>query len=125
MELPLNADERIRTRIVRALQDDDFLSAAEAEEAAFHMTDWLADLRELVEWYEEPDARSDAEVQKLLLQFLVHAPAHVAAAARTVSGDPLRDVFEIGAVLGDGIGTRKPGEPYPKSPRRQQPPESQ
>ncbi len=76
----------------RRLRHGRFLSKAKAREAAFHLTDWLADLAELDERLNSPTWDVEG-LQKALLSFTAHAPAHLAAAHRIVMGSPVTDVF--------------------------------
>lgn len=111
----------IRQRIEAALRHEGFLSESEAKEAAFHLTDWIADLADINELFAKRRWNA-AQAQKTLMAFVAHAPDHLAAAHRILYGDPLTDVFEIGAVKGSGRAKRQPGAPYPDSngpsPRR-------
>lgn len=101
----------IRRRIEAALRHEGFLSESEAKEAAFHLTDWIADLADINELFAK--RRWDAaRAQKTLMAFVAHAPNHLAAAHRILYGDPLTDVFELGAVKGSGRAKRKPGAAY-------------
>lgn len=93
---------RIRRRIEEALRDED---ESTRRDIAFHMTDWLPDLRDLVRLYESPDEVADDEVAALLMRFLVHVPAHVAAAAKLYTGEPVKDVFGVGAVASSPRGS--------------------
>lgn len=104
-------EQQLAEKIADALHHGRFLPKAGAREAAFHLTDWLSDLAELDELLHTPT--QDAEgLQKALLGFISHAPAHLAAAHRIVMGSPVTDVFEIGAVKGSGRAKRKPGAAY-------------
>lgn len=62
------------------------------------MTDWLSDLKEWSEFCHNPSALSDDEVLDLLTGFLCHVPGHVAAAAKLTIDQPVRDIFDVGAV---------------------------
>ena len=88
----------VQRRIEIALGND--YDERARNDIAFHMTDWLDELRALVDWYENPERASDAQVRATLTAFLVHAPAHIAAAAKLYTGYPVTDVFDIGAVDG-------------------------
>ncbi|MCF6287768.1 MAG: hypothetical protein L3J53_00840 [Proteobacteria bacterium] len=66
-------------------------------DAVFHMTDWLDDLKEWHSFCEKPESLSNEELQDLLMGFLVHVPAHVAAASKLITGLPVKDVFGVGA----------------------------
>ena len=67
------------------------------DDAVFHMTDWLSDLKEWNAFCENSDSLSVDEIQDLLMNFLVHVPAHVAAADKLVTGLPVEDIFGVGA----------------------------
>jgi hypothetical protein len=88
----------IRRRIEVALGKD--YDEATRHDIAFHMTDWIEDLRALVDIFENPERATDEKVTSTLMLFLVHAPAHIAAAAKLYTGEPVRDVFKVGAVDG-------------------------
>ena len=87
----------IRTQIERAALDEMELSREHAREVAFHMTDWLDDLRRYVTFCESPESVSPAEVNEMLLAFLIHVPNHVAAAAKLYADMPVSDIFEVGS----------------------------
>ena len=95
--------------ITTALSYDNFLECDHAREAAFHLVDWIDDLREFSSLLLDENKIDPACAQRVILKFLDHVPAHVAAAARIVTDHPVTDVFEIGAVEGDGIAKREPG----------------
>ena len=96
-------EQRIVAAIERSLLAD---YAEAASDVAFHMTDWLDDLQQLVKFYESPDALGDDQVVDLLMGILAHVPNHMNAAARLLTGDPVTDVFGIGATTAgcDGAG---------------------
>jgi hypothetical protein len=71
---------------------------ATARDVAFHMTDWLSELRDYAAFTSDPDALDSQAVADLLIQFLVHVPAHLNAAHRLLMDDPVTDPFGIGAV---------------------------
>lgn len=74
------------------------LSPETARDVAFHLTDWLNDLDNFASFCEKPRDFSPEQVNGLLLAFLLHAPNHLAAAARLYTGTPVEDIFEVGAV---------------------------
>jgi hypothetical protein len=88
----------VRASISSALQASGDFSEVEVRDVAFHMTDWLRELEGLINLYQSPGAFSASETEKILADFLIHAPAHIAAAAKLFTGNPVADVFEIGAV---------------------------
>ncbi len=69
-----------------------------ADEFAYHMTDWLDELDGLNRVFADPGSMTDEERDDAVMQFVIHAPAHLAAASRMYMGFPVRDVWEIGAV---------------------------
>lgn len=102
---PRAADLDVRQRLVEALTHGRYISKRKAEEVAFHLTDWSDELMRLRTALNstpfEPRQTQDA-----IIDFLVHAPAHVAAAARIVLDLPVGDVFALGATVGSGRARR-------------------
>jgi|SRR5687767_10728698 len=94
----------IRDRIREAALRETELSTTAANDVAFHMTDWLDDLQAYYRFCSQPTALSEEEVSRLLIQFLVHVPNHVAAAGKLYTGIPVTDVFGVGATV------EEPGE---------------
>jgi len=93
----MESDRKIREKIRLSLIEAD-LGELNYDDIAFHMTDWVDDLRELVAFYENP-AEYDAEhVADLMFKFLVHVPNHLAAASKLLLDAPLTDVFGVKAV---------------------------
>jgi len=90
-------ESKISKSLIVALQDLDMKSEA-IDDAVFHMTDWLSDLNAWHSFCKSPESLSKDELQNLLMEFLVHVPAHVAAAGKLVTGLPVEDVFKVGAV---------------------------
>lgn len=107
----------IRAKIVTTLLRESRLNKRAAEEAAFHLTDWIVDLRELNALFKKK-RWGPVHARKVLMGFVIHAPWHLAAAHRILCREPVIDVFQLGAVLGDGIPKRKPGGPYPEQRKR-------
>jgi hypothetical protein len=66
-----------------------------ANDIAFHLTDWNSDAAFIVAALMFPERFTREGV----LDFLVHAPNHVAAAAK-LANSPVTDVFKVGAVDG-------------------------
>lgn len=69
---------------------------------AFHLTDWASNAAFIVATQLFPDRFTAAEIADGVESFLIHAPNHVAAAA-ALSGHPIEDIFEVGALKGPGI----------------------
>jgi hypothetical protein len=91
--------KRICSAIVNAaMQLDEPLSESVAKEVAFHMTDWLGDLKNLIQFFESPESLTSEELNMLLVMFLIHAPNHLAAAAKLYADAPVADIFSVGAI---------------------------
>jgi hypothetical protein len=71
-----------------------------AQEIAFHLTDWSREAAFLVALLLHPNQYSEIEVQWGIQQFLIHAPNHIAAAAK-VSGWGIQDVWGLGELVFD------------------------
>jgi hypothetical protein len=94
--LGLGVEDAFLARVREAFDE---LPAQSAYDLAFHLSDWRADAAFLLALHLAPDRFSPEEVKEGVTQFLVHAPNHVAAAAK-LSGWPVEDVFGIGALKG-------------------------
>lgn len=90
--------EAVRARIEEVAKSEAELAAAVAWDVAFHMTDWLEDLAAYVAFCRNPTQPTSAQVNKLLIDFLVHVPNHLAAASKLFAEMPVTDVFGVGAV---------------------------
>jgi hypothetical protein len=88
---------RIRSRI-EAAGIEQGLSEQAPKDSGFHMLDWIEDLERLVAFYENPDEYSNEQVDDLLMDFLIHAPNHLAAAAKLYADYPVSDLFGVGAI---------------------------
>ncbi|MFA5010666.1 MAG: hypothetical protein WC644_01820 [Ignavibacteria bacterium] len=73
-------------------------SKKKARDIVFHMRDWIFEFMELVSYYKNPGNFSEDEISVILMNFLIHAPAHIAAAKKLYTGEALSDVFGIDAV---------------------------
>ena len=72
----------------------------DSNEIAFHLSDWVGDAAFLTLLSMRPESLTDAEKKAGLRQFLIHAPNHLAAAAK-LSGNAIQDIFNVNAL--DGI----------------------
>ncbi|WP_310150048.1 hypothetical protein [Bosea sp. BE125] len=88
---------RVRERIEQAALAEMDLPPEVARDVAFHMTDWLDDLRRYVAFCENPESFEAKEIDNLLLAFLGHVPNHIAAAAKLYADFPVADIFGVGA----------------------------
>jgi len=96
---------RVRERIRRICTEYENLSATDANDVAFHMTDWVDDLQDFYRLAAEPDGFTDDEARELMIRFLLHVPNHVAAAAKLFTGIPVTDVFGVGATVEENEDT--------------------
>jgi hypothetical protein len=72
-----------------------------AADVAFHLADWNSDAAFLVAVHLFPERFTDEEIATGITAFLIHAPNHVAAAAK-LAGYPIQDVFGVGPQGEDG-----------------------
>lgn len=86
--------KKLRKQIVAAFLDLG-VEASVADDIAFHMTDWEADLRKLFELFERNEEASLDEVQSTIIEFLAHVPNHVVAAKKLAGVGPTKDVFNV------------------------------
>ncbi len=89
---------QIRDCIARAAASEAELPVGVANDVAFHLTDWLEDLEVFVAFCRNPGSYTPDQVNDLLIAFLIHAPNHIAAAAKLYVDIPVQDVFGVGAV---------------------------
>jgi len=89
--------KQVQSAIERAVTKEAGVSPAIARDVAFHMTDWLDDLRSYYEFCEAPERLSTEAAEKMLIAFLIHVPNHIAAASKLLLDIPVADVFEVGA----------------------------
>jgi hypothetical protein len=97
--------DKIKQRIEEVAVSEMDIAPEAARDVAFHMTDWLEDLEAYSEFCRDPQALSREKAGKLLLQFLIHVPNHLAAASRLYADIPVTDVFGVGATTDDAEDT--------------------
>jgi hypothetical protein len=88
---------RISGLIEAAVRAESELPEAVARDVAFHMTDWLDDLESYYDFCAHPERLSPAEIDKLLIDFLLHVPNHIAAASKLLTGMAVTDIFGVGS----------------------------
>jgi len=96
----------IRERIELLAASEFGASPDDARQIGFHLTDWLSDLEPFVAFCSAPHSASNGEVARQIAAFLLHAPAHLAAASMLALGQPVTDDFELGAVISPSDGAR-------------------
>jgi hypothetical protein len=95
MDFNINA---IRSKIEEALRASEYINDENAIEIAGHFTGWLDDLQALCRFYRQPDDFDNETIEEILIDFLFHAPDHLAAAKKLLTGSGVSDVFKVGAV---------------------------
>jgi hypothetical protein len=85
--------KRISGQIANAICEESGLSRPKCEEIAFHMTDWLDEFSRLREFYLPPDSYSTDKIYSLVLEFLIHAQEHIAAASDLLTDIPVERIF--------------------------------
>jgi hypothetical protein len=88
----LRAQREIIDRIAGALDVGDTQTR---RDVGFHMTDWVYDAAFVLALHLHPEEFTDEEIEAGISCFLVHAPAHVIAAARQTENST-DDVFSDG-----------------------------
>ncbi len=64
------------------------------------MVEWNQEAAYMVAFLLYPERFTTEEVWALVFRIVIHAPDHLAAAAK-LEGHPVTDVFEVGAIDGD------------------------
>ena len=84
----------IRNNIVEILRHSDGnYSDEEINNFAFHMTDWIDELSELLKLFSTEERVSFDKSNEILMNFLTHAPAHIIEAAEIYLGDEVKKIF--------------------------------
>ena len=66
---------------------------------AFHLADWNSDAAFIVAVHLFPERFTAKEIRDGVRAFVIHAPNHVAAAAK-LAGHPVQDIWKLGALEG-------------------------
>jgi hypothetical protein len=85
---------KIQNKIRTAFEEMKETRAA-APDIAFHMTDWVADIKDLLETYSNIQNLSDDEITGFVYKFLAHVPNHLNAAMKLSGIGKVQDVFEV------------------------------
>jgi hypothetical protein len=89
--------KKIASIIENALISEGY-EIGKSKDIAFHMTDWCNDLEKLYNFFTQLDNYSSKELEEQLIDFLCHAPNHLAAAAKLLLDIKVTDIFGVGAV---------------------------
>ena len=93
--------------LVAALASERDIPAPLAREISFHLSDWSSDAAFIVALHLFPERFTAAEIDSAVENFLIHAPNHIAAAA-VLFGQPIDDIFEVGALAGSPPDEEEP-----------------
>ena len=77
------------------------LSEEAAMDVAFHIYDWLEDLERFIAYTKDSESFDDDQLDDMLRGFLIHAPNHIAAAAKLFTGYGVKDIFGVGVCNDD------------------------
>jgi hypothetical protein len=84
--------KKLTGAIELALKAED-VEEAVARDIAFHLADWDEEARFIVALQLFPDRFTPEEITSGIMGFLIHAPNHIAAAAK-LHGCPVQDIFD-------------------------------
>jgi hypothetical protein len=88
-------EEKIRRRIQSAFEEMEETKPV-ARDIAFHLTDWLSDIEDLIKTYSNIDNLSNDEITSFVYKFLSHVPNHLNAATKLSGIGKIEDVFQAG-----------------------------
>ena len=85
---------KIQRKIQTAFEANEETSSV-APDIAFHMTDWLSDIKDLQEIYSNIENLSNDEITGFVYKFLAHVPNHLNAAMKLSGIGKVEDVFKV------------------------------
>ena len=88
-------EKLIVERLTECFEKVEELSAEKRYDIVFHMTDWLDDLAHLTEVFQNIEKYNSDQIEKAVMAFLIHVPAHVNAATKLYLGFGVENVFEL------------------------------
>ena len=88
-------ENKIRQRIQSAFEEME-LTGHVSQQLAFHLTDWVSDLEDLINTYSNIDNLSNDEITSFFYKFLAHVPNHLNAATKLSGIGKIEDVFQAG-----------------------------
>jgi hypothetical protein len=91
LRLPADITSTITAALTNS--ESDVTEILQADEIAFHLTDWNADAAFLVALHLFPERFTAEEIREGVQNFLIHVPHHVIAAAR-LGGHSVEDIFK-------------------------------
>lgn len=72
-----------------------------SHDIGFHMTDWLSDVKDLLDVFSTIESLSDEQIRGFVYKFLAHVPNHLNAAMKLSGVGKVEDVFEVGILDDD------------------------
>lgn len=88
-------EKMIQQKIQSAFEEIDETKNS-AFDIAFHMTDWISDVNELVEVYSNIEKLKNDEITHFIYKFLAHVPNHINAAKKLSGMGKTEDIFNAG-----------------------------
>lgn len=85
--------DKIRVTLERLLIEQAEATDQQARDFAFHMTDWIQDLQDLVVKYRQINETDNEKLFDTLLSFLLHVPGHVVEAAKLITGEDTSELL--------------------------------
>jgi len=86
--------EKIAEYISNALQKKMGLHPKQANETAFHLTDWLEELESFYLTVNECKTLTEQQISDNISNFLIHAPEHIVRASKIVTGLEIENIFD-------------------------------
>ncbi len=86
---------KIQQRIKSAFEESSEMRGV-AQDIAFHMTDWLSDIKDLQDIYSNIENVTNDEITSFVYKFLAHVPNHLNAAMKLSGIGRVEDVFQVG-----------------------------
>ena len=81
-------------KIALSIEHNMRIESDKAQEIAQHMTEWLDDLDLLNNTYSQIETLDESTIANNILQFLIHAPEHIARAAQLLTDAPIDNMFD-------------------------------
>ncbi|HEY8559881.1 MAG TPA: hypothetical protein VIL74_05730 [Pyrinomonadaceae bacterium] len=91
----LNLDEALVRQRIKAAFDEMSATKSVSSDIAFHLTDWVSDIEDLIKIYSNIEKLSNDEITSFIYKFLAHVPNHLNAATKLSGLGPIKDVFEV------------------------------
>ena len=85
-------EAKIQERIQTAFKEIEETQSV-ANDIAFHMMDWLSDLKDLQDIYSNIENVTNDEITHFVYKFLAHVPNHLNAAKKLSGMGKIEDVF--------------------------------